>query len=124
MIYFLTVQQVIQIHDDQLARFGGLEGFRDFGLVEGMVARVENLHHYTGEEDLFMLAAAYLLAVSRGHGFNDANKRTATASAMVFLAMNDVAIEPELAFADFVVEAAQGLHDDVTVAAELRKYII
>jgi death-on-curing protein len=57
----------------------------------------------------------------RGHGFNDANKRTATASAMVFLDMNGSSITPDGGFADFVVEAAQGLHDVHTVADRLRE---
>jgi len=121
MIYFLTVEQVVTIHDVQLESFGGLAGFRDIGLVEGMVARVENLHAYQGEQDLYVLAASLLLSIARGHGFNDANKRTAAASALIFLAMNSIELEPPIEFADYVAEAAQGLHDLKTVAEELRK---
>jgi len=120
MIYFLTVGQVIAIHDSQLESYGGLPGFRDIGLVEGMVARVENLHVYENETDLFVLAAALLLSIARGHGFNDANKRTAVASAMVFLDMNGVPITPVDGFADYIVEAAQGLHDLQSVSENLR----
>ncbi|AHF77891.1 Death on curing protein [Sodalis praecaptivus] len=121
MIFFLTVEQVIAIHDRQLEEFGGLSGYRDIGLVEGMVARVENLHVYDQKNDPFELAAALLLAIARGHGFNDANKRTAIASAMIFLEMNGVTITPVPGLADYVVEAAQGIHDVLSVAAELRK---
>lgn len=120
MIFFLTVGQVIAIHDSQLDTYGGLPGFRDIGLVEGMVARVENLHVYESETDLFVLAAALLLSIARGHGFNDANKRTAVASAMVFLDMNGVPITPVDGFADYVVEAAHGLHDLQSVSEKLR----
>ncbi|MFH8134811.1 type II toxin-antitoxin system death-on-curing family toxin [Pantoea osteomyelitidis] len=121
MIFFLTVEQVIAIHDSQLETYGGLPGFRDLGLVEGMVARVENLHVYESETDLFVLAAALLLSIARGHGFNDANKRTSVASAMIFLDMNGSPITPVEGFADYVVEAAQGLHDLQYVADVLRK---
>jgi death-on-curing protein len=121
MIFFLTVEQVIAIHDSQLEAYGGLPGFRDIGLVEGMVARVENLHAYENESDLFILAAALLLSIARGHGFNDANKRTSVASAMVFLDMNGSPIDPQEGFADFVVEAAQGTYDVRYVAEVLRK---
>ncbi|EIC83964.1 type II toxin-antitoxin system death-on-curing family toxin [Serratia sp. M24T3] len=120
MIYFLTVGQVISIHDSQLEAYGGLPGFRDIGLVEGMVARVENLNIYESETDLFVLSAALLLSIARGHGFNDANKRTAIASAMVFLDMNGVTIAPVVGFADYIAEAAQGLHDLQSVAEKLR----
>ncbi|WP_380182895.1 type II toxin-antitoxin system death-on-curing family toxin [Kalamiella sp. sgz302252] len=121
MIFFLTVEQVIFIHDLQLEDYGGLPGFRDRGLVEGMVARVENLRVYQEENDLFILAASLLLSIVRGHGFNDANKRTAAACAMIFLDMNGITLTPDDEFADFVVEAAQGMHDVETVASELRK---
>jgi death-on-curing protein len=121
MIFFLTVEQVIAIHDSQLEAYGGLAGYRDIGLVEGMVARVENLHAYEGQNDVFILAASLLLSIARGHGFNDANKRTSVASAMVFLDMNGSSITPSDGFADFVVEAAQGIHDVQDVAAELKK---
>ncbi|OFC62680.1 type II toxin-antitoxin system death-on-curing family toxin [Candidatus Erwinia dacicola] len=123
MIFFLSVEQVIAIHDCQLESYGGLAGYRDIGLVEGMVARVENLHAYQGESDLFVLAASLLLSIARGHGFNDANKRTSVASAMVFLDMNSAPIIPIEGFADFVVEAAQGIHDVHTVAQELKRLI-
>lgn len=85
-----------------------------------MVARVENLHVYESETDLFVLAAALLLSIARGHGFNDANKRTSVASAMVFLDMNGSPITPDDGFADYVVEAAQGLHDLQSVSDKLR----
>ena len=120
MIYFLTAKQVIAIHSAQLEDFGGLAGFRDIGLVEGMVARVENLHAYQGERDLHVLAAALLLSIARGHGFNDANKRTAAASALIFLDLNGIEVDPPIEFADYVAEAAQGLHDLAAVARALR----
>ncbi|WP_299999456.1 type II toxin-antitoxin system death-on-curing family toxin [uncultured Cedecea sp.] len=120
MIFFLSVEQVIAIHDIQIDYYGGLPGLRDIGTVEGMLGRVENLHVYESISDLHMLAASLLLSIARGHGFNDANKRTATASAMVFLDMNGSPITPNDGFADFVVEAAQGLHDVYAVAERLR----
>ncbi|MFP9228833.1 type II toxin-antitoxin system death-on-curing family toxin [Pectobacterium cacticida] len=122
MIFFLTIEQVIAIHDYQLEMYGGLAGYRDIGLVEGMVTRVENLHLYQDENDLYVLAAALLLSIARGHGFNDANKRTSIASAMVFLDMNGSSITPSEGFADFMVMAAQGRHDVHTVAEELKKF--
>lgn len=120
MIKFLTVSQVIQIHDRQLEEFGGLPGYRDSGIIESIITRVQNRHDYEGTRDLFELAAMYLLAIARGHGFNDANKRTAAMTAYLFLAMNNVRIRLPLPFADFVAEAAQGLHSVDAIAAELR----
>ena len=35
---FLTVDQVLEIHEDQIARYGGSPGVRDKGLLESAVA--------------------------------------------------------------------------------------
>lgn len=121
MIHFLTTKQVVAMHDWQLHRFGGLDGIRDHGALDSMVARVENLNVYEQEKDLFVLAAAYLLAISRGHGFNDANKRTALMAALTFLSMNGVSIKAPVSFTDYVAEAAQGLYAVDEVAVALRR---
>lgn len=121
MIFFLTAEQVIKIHVFQLNEHGGLPGYRDIGAIDGMVMRVQNIHLYENESDLFVLAAAYLLAIARGHAFNDANKRTALLSALVFLDMNDITVIAPIGFADFIVEAAQGIHDVHAVASKLRQ---
>lgn len=121
MIFFLTTEQVIEIHDFQLEEHGGLDGYRDRGSIDSMVSRVENLHAYEGETNLFVLAATYMIAISRGHGFNDANKRTALLSALTFLDMNDIFVVTPVDFADYVAEIAQGMHDNQSIAEELRK---
>lgn len=120
MILFLDAEQVIIIHDAQLEEHGGLSGCRDYGVISAMLYRVENLNVYENINDIFVLAAAYLIAISRGHGFNDANKRTALMSALVFLDMNDILLTTPVTFADYVAEVAQGLHDVNSVAEALR----
>ena len=37
-ITFLTVAEVLHIHRDQIARWGGVGGLRDIGLLEAAVA--------------------------------------------------------------------------------------
>jgi len=123
MIFFLNPEQVIRIHDAQLQEHGGLAGYRDRGAVESIVARISNFHFYEGESDLFVLAAAYLQAISRGHGFSDANKRTALLASLVFLEMNGLSLCAPVNFADYVAEVARGIHDIPAIAEELRKLI-
>lgn len=120
MINFLLAEQVIEIHDYQLEEHGGLGGYRDFGAIDSVIARVENLFRYENETDIFILAASYLEAISRGHAFNDANKRTALLSALVFLDMNGMTISTPVSFSDYVAEIAQGLHDRKSIAIKLR----
>lgn len=119
MILFLTVEQVVAMHDRQLNAHGGMPGIRDRGAIDSIVARVENLHIYEKEGDLFTLAAAYLLSIARGHGFNDANKRTALLSALVFLSINGLDKKAPVSFASFVAEAAQGIYSLEEVATAL-----
>ena len=66
---------------------GGAHGLRDPALLDSALARPQNLRAY-GEEDTFQLAASYAEAISRNHPFMDGNKRTAFATADIFLAEN------------------------------------
>ena len=55
---WLELAEIISMHGEQLARFGGAEGVRDGGLLESALSRPINQWHY-GELDLAALAAAY-----------------------------------------------------------------
>jgi len=35
---FLTLEEVLEIHDDQINRYGGTGGIRDLGLLESALA--------------------------------------------------------------------------------------
>ena len=60
-IDFLSVEDVLAIHLDQLNRYGGIAGIRDIGLLESAVAvpqsTFDGLYLYS---DLFEMSAAYL----------------------------------------------------------------
>ena len=36
---FLTLEEVLEIHDDQINRYGGASGIRDLGLLEPALAQ-------------------------------------------------------------------------------------
>lgn len=85
----LTVEAVEAIHDEVLAAHAGLAGLRDRALLESAVAAPQA--SFGGEyliEDPIEIAAAYLFYLCRNHAFLDGNKRTALASAVLFLRMN------------------------------------
>lgn len=86
---YLTVAQVLAIHDQMVKRFGGSHGIRDIGLVESAVARPKG--GFGKEEfykDIYSKAAALLQSLLKNHSFVDGNKRTALASAGIFLKIN------------------------------------
>lgn len=121
MINFLTSKDVITIHDRMISTYGGLAGYSDTGRIESMVTRILNRHVYEGEHDVYVLAAAYLLAIARGHCFNDANKRTAFASAMLFLRRNGILVRFSGKHEDLTVRAAKGEMDVWGIADTLRE---
>lgn len=88
---FLDAEIARAIHDRQLAEHGGLAGVKDDGLLESALARPLNKLAY-GEDDPFVLAAAYAYGVARNHPFADGNKRTAWVLARLFLRLNNLPI--------------------------------
>lgn len=93
-LYFLTFEDVIEIHDDQTNRYGGKKGIRDENMLLSAIAQPyaafggQYLH-----KTMFDKAAAYLFHICQNHPFIDGNKRAAIAAALVFLAMNDCDID-------------------------------
>jgi death on curing protein len=93
-IEFLTLETVRKIHTESLDRYGGLTGIRSQELLESAVAQPEAT--FDGvylHEDIFMMAAAYLLHLVSNHPFLDGNKRTGLGCALAFLDGNGVSIE-------------------------------
>ena len=84
---WVDVTDVLAFHDDMLARFGGLPGVRDEGLLESAIMRPQQLHAY-GRPSLFDLAAAYAAGIIKNHPFLDGNKRAGFVAAALFLEFN------------------------------------
>jgi len=86
---YLTPHQVLFLHSRLIDEIGGSHGVRDVGLLESAVERPKAT--FGGEElypDLFSKAAAIMLSLILNHPFVDGNKRTAIASAAMFLLLN------------------------------------
>lgn len=92
---WLTLEMVFAIHDEQLARFGGAEGLRDRGLLEGALARPVNRFHYDTGASPHDLAAALGAGIIGNHPFVDGNKRTGLLSMNAFLALNAQRLAPD-----------------------------
>lgn len=84
---WLTTGIVLAIQESLLARFGGLAGVRDAGLLESGLARPQQLFAY-GKPTLAGLAASYALGIAKNHPFLDGNKRAAFMAAYTFLGAN------------------------------------
>lgn len=83
---YLTVAEVLAIHEDQITQFGGSPGVRDMGQLEAALFRPQTGYY----PDLIAEAAALWESLSQNHPFVDGNKRTAFAVTFTFLAVNGV----------------------------------
>ena len=98
---FLTLDEVLAIHADQIRRYGGKGGLRDLALLQSALGTTETT--FEGDylhTDLFEMASAYLFHIVRNHPFVDGNKRTGLMVALVFLGLNDLelTVDPEELF--------------------------
>ena len=113
-IYFLTLDQILVIHQDQIDRYGGSHGLRDLALLESALFRPQST--FSGKDlypSLFDKAAALLHSLTLNHPFVDGNKRTATVSTIVFLLKNG-----------FELKFTNGKLVEYIVKVERRKYEI
>lgn len=120
---FLTLHEIVEIHRDQIARYGGDEGVRDWGLLQSALAMPPAA--FGGRfvhADLHEMAAAYLFHLVQDHPFVDGNKRTGAVAADVFLAMNNARLTAgQDAYAELVISVASGKAPKSAVAEFFRE---
>src|SRR5260370_5036869 len=108
---FLALDEVLEIHEQQIERYGGSCGIRDAAGLESAIATPQA----TFDEEFLhrsipAMAAAYLFHLCQNHAFIDGNKRAGANAAITFLLMNDWELtfdEDELV--DLVLAVASGL---------------
>jgi len=115
---FLTLDDALEIHADMIESYGGSAGVRDMGLLESALAQPRAT--FDGEyllPNIRSMASAYLLSIAKNHPFIDGNKRTAAASAVVFLKANGfefrAAQDEELAEITERVAASQATREEL-----------
>ena len=120
---FLTLEEVIEIHADQIERYGGTAGVRDVMLLQSAVAMPQaGFGDQYLHVDLFEMAAAYLFHIVQNHPFVDGNKRAGAAAALVFLELNQVDLNiTNPALVQLVLDVAQGRIGKAALAEFFRK---
>ena len=123
---FLSLDEVLELHADQISSFGGTPGVRDEGLLESALAQPQAtfggqfLHPTISEQ-----AAAYLYHIAMNHPFIDGNKRTAFAVTDTFLRLNGCALNltDDRAF-DLVMRVARGTMTKEELSREFEPCIV
>ena len=120
---FLTLDEVLSLHEEQLQLFGGSAGIRQIDLLQSAMGNVEaTFGEIFLHETIFEMAAAYLYGICRSHPFVDGNKRTAVVATLTFLGMNDSVVDAdEDEFYDLVIGVAEGRVSKAAVAVFLEK---
>ena len=107
---FLTLDDILESHQNQIDTYGGSHGIRDIGLLESAIAQPEA--SFGGQylhADIFEMAAAYIYHLVMNHPFVDGNKRVGLEAALIFLEINDkslIANDDELV--DLVLKTTAG----------------
>jgi len=121
---FLTLDEVVAIHRNQIELYGGAPGVRDWGLLKSAVAMPASA--FGGayvHTDLCEMAAAYLYHLAQNHPFVDGNKRVGAVAADVFLALNNATLTAgEDDYAEMVLAVARGELTKSAVAEFLREH--
>jgi death-on-curing protein len=89
VISYPTVDEVIAVHAQLIARFGGSLGVRDRGGLESALARPQSGYY----NDIIQEAAALWESLSQNHPFVDGNKRVAVTVTAAFLRVNGYRLE-------------------------------
>jgi len=88
-VTYLSVEQVLFLHDRLIEETGGQHGVRDLGGLESALARPQaafgETEFYPG---IFTKAAVLLDGLTRNHPFIDGNKRISISTAALFLQLN------------------------------------
>lgn len=86
---YITVEEVIKLHESILKQTGGMNGLRDRGALESTIAQPQMT--FAGDDlypRLVDKAAALAFSLTINHPFVDGNKRTAHAAMEIFLVLN------------------------------------
>jgi death-on-curing protein len=81
---YLTLDEVLRVHEVLIREFGGADGVRDLGMIESALLRPQTGYY----ADLLEEVAALWESLSMNHGFVDGNKRVAYACVELFLQLN------------------------------------
>lgn len=81
---FLSVEEILSLHERTIKIHGGKSGVRDYGLLESAIYRCQSGYYHSLSEQ----AGSLLHGLCMNHCFVDGNKRVALLSMIVFLKMN------------------------------------
>lgn len=122
-IVFLTLEDVLTLHDDAIAFAGGETGVLSIDMLQSAIAQPEaGFDGQWANPFPFGMAAAYAFHLSRNHAFVDGNKRVGLSAAVAFLFMNGwELVDPAESLHPIMEDVAQGKIDKPALATMFEK---
>jgi death-on-curing protein len=94
---FLSLEEVLEIHRQQIERYGGASGVRDLSLLESAIAQPQaSFSNEFLHASIPAMAAACLFHICRNHPLVDGNKRVAANAAITFLSTIGNRLSPKM----------------------------
>ena len=119
---FLSLKEVLLIHQNQIDLYGGSAGLRDEGALDSAL-EAPRWDFYYKQADAIGVAAAYFYHLIQAHAFVDGNKRVGTAAALVFLDLAGMWLEiPDDELEQLALNVAQSLLSKDELAEALRRF--
>ena len=121
-VKFLTLEEVLEVHETLLREFGGPLGVRDLGLLESALFRPRTGYYH----DLIEMAAALFESLLMNHPFVDGNKRVAFFSVDIFLRINGyrIAVDSDDAHRKIIEIIEQRTDVKESLDSLLRQYTV
>ena len=85
---YLTLEEIVQIHEKLIEQFGGETGIVDKNILDFITSKVQS-----SKGDIYRKATILLHDIISSHPFIDGNKRTAIETAKIFLRENGKMLE-------------------------------
>jgi death on curing protein len=124
-VVFLTLDEAIALHADQIERYGGRPGIRDLSLLQSALgvptATFEGRFLHEGFHEM---AAAYLFHIVRNHPFVERNKRVGLVILLAFLGLNSRWIDANPVEVERLVQGiASGTTSKAAAAVFVQKHL-
>jgi death-on-curing protein len=122
-INFLSLEDVMEIHQDQMARTGQNPALRSKGLLRACLSVPSNkIGGRFAHQDVFEMAAAYLFHMLDQKPFMHGNKRVAALCCIYFLYLHEIELNcPEEQYVQMVAQVSLGKIAKMQIADFLRK---
>jgi death-on-curing protein len=120
----ISIDDILEIHRHVVSEFGGIQGVRDLGRVESVIAAQSQ--EVFGEEiypSIYEKSAAIMRGIIQDHPFVDGNKRTAVVATVSLLLWNGCKFSADKGeLEDFAVKVATDKLDVKNIANWLKAH--